>query len=66
MDILKKIIPHICVILAGMFLIFTIIERFNSGMTLIDNDMAKVLLFIFSVVAIVVSVMLIARQRRED
>jgi cell division protein FtsL len=49
-----------------MFLIFTIIERFNSGMTLIDNDMAKVLLFIFSVVAIVVSGMLIHKQRRED
>jgi hypothetical protein len=55
------------VILAGMFITFFIIDQFNSAMSVLgDNGAAKALLFVFCTVAIVVSSILIYKQRRED
>ena len=65
MEIVKKILPHICIVLAGIVVIFFVIDRFNQAMTLMSNDMTKGILFALGIVAIVVSGMLIARQRRE-
>jgi hypothetical protein len=66
MGAIKKLLPHLCVILAGMYITFFIIDQFNAAMTLIDNPMAKTLLFVFSIVSVIVSVMLIRRQRMEE
>jgi hypothetical protein len=66
MNIVKKLLPHACVILAGMFIIFCVIEKFNSAMTLLDNPIAKNLLLLFGIVAVIVSGMLIYRQRRDS
>jgi hypothetical protein len=66
MSNIKKMMPHLCIILAGMFIVFFVIDRFNSFMAVLDNDTEKTILFIFSIIAIIVSGMLIYRQRRED
>jgi hypothetical protein len=66
MNTIKKILPHCCIILAGIMLTFVIIDKFNPARILIDDDKTKFLLFIFSIVAVIVSVMLIGRQRRDD
>lgn len=65
MNLIKKFLPHICIILSGMMLIFVVIDQFNRARGLVDNDMTKGLLLVFSLVAIVVSCMLISRQRRD-
>ncbi len=60
----KKILPHICIIISVMMLVFYVIDRFNSAMNFIDNDIFKTLLLIYIVVAIASSVYLIADNRR--
>jgi hypothetical protein len=66
MELLKKVLPHLCVIFAGMFVILFIIDNLNSAMSVLDNSTIKLIMFIFSIIAIIVSCMLIARQRREN
>jgi hypothetical protein len=67
MKLIVKLLPHLCIVLAGMFITFFIISQFNGAASVLgDNALAKTLLFLFSIVAVVVSSMLIRRQRREE
>lgn len=66
MNLIKKILPHICIILSGMIVTFFIISQFNNAMGLMENDMTKAIIFILGIVAIIVSSMLISKQRREN
>lgn len=64
---IKKLLPHLCIILAGMFITFYIIDQFNGAMSVLgSNALAKLLLFVFCIIAIVVSGILISKQRREN
>lgn len=65
MDRIKRVLPHISIILSGMMVIFFVIDKLNAAMTLMSNDMTKALLFLLSIVTIIVSAMLISRQRKE-
>lgn len=66
MKSVAKTMPHISIILAGMLIVFFVIDRFNSAMGFLDNDGAKLLLFVLSVTSIINSVLLITYQRRRD
>lgn len=66
MKSVAKTMPHISIILAGMLIVFFVIDRFNSAMRFLDNDGAKILLFVLSVTSIINSVLLITYQRRRD
>ena len=64
---LTRLLPHACVVLAGMFITFFVIDKFNGAMSVLGaNTLAKTLLLLFAIVSIIVSVMLIVRQRREE
>jgi heme/copper-type cytochrome/quinol oxidase subunit 3 len=66
MNTIKKMLPHLCILFAGMFITFFVIDQFNSAMSVIGNNtLAKTLLLLFSVTAVVVSGMLIRRQRSD-
>lgn len=64
MRIIKKILPHICIIISGMLITFFIIDQFNSSMAFIDNSITKWLLFINSILAIIMSILQIIRNER--
>lgn len=66
MRIVKRLLPHVCIVLAGMMIIFFIIDNFNDAIALINNATTKALLFVFGIVAVIVSGMLIHKQRREE
>jgi hypothetical protein len=67
MDRIARLLPHACVVLAGMFITFFIIDQYNSAMSVLgNNSAAKFFLLIFSIVAVIVSAMLIYKQRREN
>ena len=66
MKLVKRLLPHACIIFAGMMITFFIIDNFNEAMALINNATTKLLLFLFSIVSVIVSCMLISKQRRED
>lgn len=61
---LKRLIPHICIILALMMLTFYVVDIFNPGMNFVGNDIFKVLLVIFSVASIVSAGFLIRYNRK--
>ncbi len=62
---LKKILPHLCIIIALMMLTFFVIDQINTAMNFINNQMFKWLLMVFSVCAIATSILLIVENRRK-
>lgn len=61
---LKRIIPHICLIISVMMLVLFIIDRFNSAMDFIGGDTFDILLLLFCLSTIPTAVWLIAANRR--
>lgn len=60
----RKIAPHILMIMSLMYMVFFVIDRINSAMAFINNDITKVLLFIQCILTIVLSIVVIASDRR--
>ena len=67
---LRKILPHLSILLSNMYIVFFLIDRVNSAMAFINNDLTKWLLLAASVVSIANAVILIraerSRIRREE
>jgi hypothetical protein len=61
---LKKLIPHICIVLSLMMLTFYVVDEFNPGMNFVGNDIFKVLLVIYGIATIVASAFLIAYNKK--
>ena len=62
---LKRILPHVCIDVAGIFLVLWVIDRFNGAMHMLSRDVFKIPFFIFLLLVIIESVLLIIHQRRE-
>ena len=62
---LKKILPHICLDMAVIFLVLWVIDRFNGAMNMLGRDTFKIPFAVFLALALVQSVLLIVKQRRE-
>ncbi len=63
---LKKLIPHITIVLALMTLTFFVIDRFNSFMDFMTSEMSKWVFAALAAFAIASAVRLIAADWRED
>ena len=61
---LRKILPHICVVISFMMLTLYVIDRVNSAMNFIDNDIFKTLLLIYCLAVIPTAILMIADNRR--
>lgn len=59
-----KLMPHISIIISVMMIVFFFIDRVNSAMAFINNDITKMLLLILSIISIINSIFLIYYQRR--
>jgi len=62
----KKLIPHICIILSVMLLTFFVVDKFNPGMNFIGNNFFKTLLVLNGIAAIVTAGFLIAANKKEQ
>ena len=62
--ILETILPHACIILSAMILVFYFIDKVNPAMAFINNNITKALIAIWAVCSILSSLFLIRRQRR--
>lgn len=58
-----KALPHINIIISGMYIVFFIIDVQNSAMGFINNGITKTLLLILSAGSILSSILLIWYQR---
>ena len=61
---LRKILPHVSIVLSNMYIVFFLIDRVNSAMSFINNDLTKWLLVFSSLVSIVNAIFLIHDERR--
>lgn len=48
-----KILPHIVIVLAAMFITFWILDQLNPVMNFINNSISNALLLLFSIVSLV-------------
>lgn len=65
-DRILTLIEHAVIIISLMYFVFFFIDRVNSPMAFINNDITKVLLFILCVLSIFNSVRLISADRRAE
>lgn len=45
---LRRILPHVAIVLSNMYIVFYLIDRVNSAMSFIDNKLTKALLVLLS------------------
>lgn len=62
---LRKILPHVSIVLCNMYLVFYCIDRVNSAMAFINNNITKALLVVLCIISTVNSAFLIMDQRRK-
>ena len=62
---MKKILPHICIDVAVIFMVLWVIDRVNGAMQFLSRDVFKIPFLIFLILVIIESVILIVYQRRE-
>lgn len=62
---MKKILPHICLDIAVIFMVLWVIDRVNGAMQFLSRDVFKIPFLVFLILVIVESVMLIVCQRRK-
>ena len=60
---MKRILPHICLDLAVIFVVLWIVDRINGPMNMLGRDVFKIPLLIFLLLVIVESVLWITEQR---
>ena len=64
--ILARVLPHLTIILGIMTLVFYVVDGFNAVMAFMASDLSKQVFMALAICAIISSVMLIARQWKED
>ena len=62
---IKKVFPHISIILSLMLMVFFVIDRFNEAMAFINNNITKWLLCVFCIVSFIVSLMCLSSVNSE-
>ena len=62
---LRRILPHISIVLCNMYLVFFAIDRVNSAMSFINNNLTKVLLLVLCIISTVNAAFLIHDQRKK-
>lgn len=59
-----KLLPHVSIVMAGMMIVFFLIDRVNISMGFMSNEFHKWLSFFLALFAMGYSVLLIACERR--
>lgn len=60
-----KILPHFCIILSVVMLVFLITDQVNSAMAFINNQGTKVIMIVFSLLVLLMSILYIADQQKK-
>jgi hypothetical protein len=60
----KRLIPHLCIVLSLLMLTFVILDNFNPGMDFVGNSFFKLLLVVFCLASLVAAGLLIAYDRK--
>lgn len=64
--LIRKLLPHIAIIISGMLVVFFVIDRINKPMEFMTNEFHKRLTFVLSILAIYMAVRIISLQRKTE
>ncbi len=62
---LARLLPHVVIDLAVVFMVFLVLNRFNPMMGFLTNSYSQALLWVFCATALAAAVALVVRNRRE-
>ncbi len=62
-SLLKKILPHVLIVLSVVLLVFLVIDQINSAMVFINNQATKIIMFVQVFVALLLAGVYIADSR---
>lgn len=61
-----RILPHINIILAVLFITLWVLDKLNPIMNFINNSISNILLIIFFIISMANSILFIAYERKND
>ena len=61
----KRILPHLCLDMAVIFMVLWAIDRVNGAMNMLGRDVFKIPFFVFLVLVVILSVVRIIDDRKE-
>lgn len=61
-----KVVPHICIIISGVLLIFNYINTQNNSLNLMQTNFSAVLILLLCLASITCSILLIFYQRKNN
>lgn len=64
--LIKKLLPHVAIVLAGMLIVFFVIDRVNKPMGFMTNEFHKRITFVLALLSIYFAVQIISIQRRME
>ena len=64
--LMKTLLPHLSIVLSGMLIVLLAIDRVNSAMIFIDNDLTKGIMWILCAASIVNGAQLLTRPRKSS
>jgi uncharacterized membrane protein len=64
MKMIRSLLPHILVVLSGIFIVFMILDWYNPTMDFINNPVSLKLLIVFCVLSLIHSVISITSNRK--
>ncbi|MBQ2661395.1 MAG: hypothetical protein IJF80_01925 [Clostridia bacterium] len=63
---LKTVLPNLCIVLAVMLIVLFCIDYVNPAMQFIDNDIARMIMFVVCILALTVAIMYIKYFYNDD
>ena len=64
--LIQKLLPHVAIVLAGMLIVFFVIDRVNKPMGFMTNEFHKRITFVLALLSIYFAVQIISVQRRME
>ena len=64
--LIKRLLPHVAIVISGMLIVFFVIDRINKPMGFMSNEFHKRITFVLALLAIYFAVQLITLQRRAE
>ncbi len=63
---LKAILPHVCIILSLMFMVFLVLDDYNPMMNFLTNPISTALLALLCIVGMLSSILSIRDRRKSE
>ena len=65
-ELAKRLLPHFVLVLAVVFMVFLVLNKYNPTMAFLSNRYSNVLMWAFCVLALAESIFFVIRNRRGE